>query len=562
MRVRAYLVLLISVAALGACALVGGLALSFQDLEREQMNRAKSAEALRELGYVKEDLKRLTTLGDLVFGASQGLNTYIARPVLSQLTQVEGKLSKISAQVTLDQTQHQQVTASLSALRSLFEVIHKGELQGDEYDLYDERSFQLVQQFQALFKASRDTDSEAADRLTRQHDQLELLALTLSLAYLALISLLTWWADRALSRPIASLSASAASALDEGEGFAKASAGPLELKALSEVLFRLINQLEIEVQKKTEDLEEENKVRRAAEAKLRLLNERQRALVEASVRFVPRPFLEFLGRSDLTLIQRGDSTRQHLGILFSDLRGFTSLAETREPQEIFDLLNRYLDAVVPSIHKNLGFVDKYIGDAIMALFPHRAERAVQAAVEMFHALYTFTEHDDVPLQMGIGIHWGEVVLGTLGSTDRWESTVIGDTVNLAARLEGMTKAYSCPLIISDALVSALPSDHPYLLRPLELVRVKGRTTPVTIYEVINAHPEATRTERLSTLDQMKIAFERYKIGDIEAALVQLREAQVCCPLDPLPKLLIERCEDLQKKGLPEHWSGVYQHAQK
>ena len=144
---------------------------------------------------------------------------------------------------------------------------------------------------------------------------------------------------------------------------------------------------------KTKDLEEENKERRRVEAKLRVLNERQRALVDASVRFVPRPFLEFLGRSDLTLVRRGDSTRQQLGILFSDLRGFTSLAEGKEPQYIFELLNRYLDAVVPAIHEHHGFVDKYIGDAIMALFPKTPEAAIQAGVSMFHRLYNFTDQD-------------------------------------------------------------------------------------------------------------------------------------------------------------------------
>lgn len=562
MRVRSYLIILISIVALGAFALVGGLTVAYQNLEKEREQQAQSSKAFNDLSFVKDELSRLTTIGDLVFGAAQGLNSYLAKPTMSQVNQVENRLKQINTKLKLDDAQLKEIFSSLKALRELFDEIHKGQVSGDEYDRYDELSFQVVSTFRGLFKTAQSDASKSLKNLEEQRAWLKQLAWYLSSFYLLLIISLTWWSNRSISKPVARLSNSASVSLDEGDSFPLTTSGPTELKALGAVLYRLINQLGDEVQRKTIDLEQENKERRAAEAQLRILNERQRALVEASVRFVPRPFLEFLGHSDLTLVERGDSIRRHLGILFSDLRGFTSLAENREAQEIFDLLNRYLDAVVPPIHEYEGFVDKYIGDAIMALFPTQATHAVQAGVEMFHKLYEFVERDQIPLSMGVGIHWGEVILGTLGSDERWESTVIGDTVNLAARLEGMTKAYASPLIISDSLKEALPEDHPFTLRALDLVRVKGRNAPVTIYEVIDAHPLDIQESRRASLQLSEDAFQAYRDGRFEASREGFSRVLRLSPEDRVPKLFIERCDQLLREPLDAEWSGVYTHTSK
>lgn len=563
MRVRAYLITLIAIVSLGACLLVGGLMYSYQELEHERDKRALSVKALRGLKYVKRDLSRLMTMGDLIFRSMQEPNAYLAKPTNDQIDQIEHRLAKVRVRTKLlHEEKLQDLLEELSELRSLFEGIDKGQIMGDENSRYLHLSSQMLIAFEEVFKDSQETVESDTWSFEVQQQYLKFVTWFSTVAYLGLIAFLTWWSNRSISRPVSALSNAANSSLDQNQPFPLSETGPLELRMLAKVLHRLINRLEAEVANKTADLEAENLERRSAESRLRVLNEHQRALVEASVRFVPRPFLEFLGRSDLTLVERGDSTRQQLGILFSDLRGFTTLAETRSAQEIFDLLNRYLDAVVPSIHANHGFVDKYIGDAIMALFPHKAERAVKAAIEMFHKLYTFVEEDGVKLSMGVGIHWGEVVLGTLGSEDRWESTVIGDTVNLAARLEGMTKIYSCPLIISDSVLGSLPSDHDFALRPLDRVRVKGRTTPVTIYEVIDAHPEEVQIERLTSVELSIEGFNRYCEGELAEAKRVYEKMQDDFPSDPLPSIFIERCEALSLSGLPIEWRGVFTHTSK
>ena len=562
MSVRLYLIILISISALGAGALVGGLTLAYQELEREQEVQVQSAKALGDLKYMKEDLNRLATTGDLIFGSTKGLNSYLAQPAVAQLKQIDRRFVEVSDRTQLEQKSAQALSRSLSNLKNLFTKIHKGETTGDEYDLYDQTSFEAIRAFQTIYKSAKSTASKDQESLIAQKEHLKEMAWILSSLYLALIFIVAWWGNRSISVPVSKLSQSAEDSLDEGIPFPLESVGPIEVQTLGEVLYRLINQLEGEVARKTKDLEEENKERRRVEAKLRVLNERQRALVDASVRFVPRPFLEFLGRSDLTLVRRGDSTRQQLGILFSDLRGFTSLAEGKEPQYIFELLNRYLDAVVPAIHEHHGFVDKYIGDAIMALFPKTPEAAIQAGVSMFHRLYNFTDQDEQNLKMGVGIHWGDVILGTLGSEDRWESTVIGDTVNLAARLEGMTKAYECPLIVSDSLVSALNSDHTFDLRPLDLVRVKGRQTPVTIYEVIDAHPAIDQKIRKANRTETEQGYHLYLEGQFTLAKRHFLDAAHISPNDPLPPLFISRCNQLIETTLSEEWSGVYNHTTK
>ena len=381
--------------------------------------------------------------------------------------------------------------------------------------------------------------------------------------------LLTLWGTRSIARPISNLSQSAWQALEHNQSFNSVESGAQECQVLGGVLSRLINQLETEVQAKTDELNqkavaltEENKIRRLAEAELQELNAKQQALVQATVRFVPRPFLEFLGHSDLTRVQRGDSTRQGLGILFSDLRKFTSLAEGKSPEEIFDLLNNYLDLMVPSIHAEEGFVDKYIGDAVMALFPKSPHSSVRAGVEMFKSLHKFTSENPIKLEMGIGIHWGEVVLGTLGSRERWESTVIGDSVNLAARLEGMTKMYQSAMIISENVVEGLESDHPFQLRVLDRVRVKGRSQPVTIYEVLDALPEEDALFRTSHQADFDQAQKFYLNGDFQKAETLFAEIVKQNQQDPLPQIYLERCGIMKTSSLNLPWDGVFDHVNK
>ena len=216
-------------------------------------------------------------------------------------------------------------------------------------------------------------------------------------------------------------------------------------------------------------------------------------------RFVPRKFLQVIATEGIENIQVGTSTTKQVTILFSDIRGYTSISEVSTPKEIFDMLNEYLRLVGEAISAHGGFVDKFIGDAIMALFDDEStDGALAAALAMRRELAAFNEGRKarglVSIETGIGIHRGEVVMGTIGFTAKVESTVIGDPVNVASRIEGLTKNYGVAILVTDAVVNAARDRSRFGLRVVDAaVKVKGKHEPITVYEVTELEATAPTT---------------------------------------------------------------------
>ena len=233
----------------------------------------------------------------------------------------------------------------------------------------------------------------------------------------------------------------------------------------------------------------------AAECEIQAQQRRLRATNEVFKRFVPEPFLRRIATQGLTDIVVGHAEQLELTILFSDIRGFTTLAESMRPAELLQLLNSYFEALSEPIHQVGGFIDKFIGDAIMAIFDGEAHarRAVEAAMGMMRALESWNRGRDQPLSSGIGLHTGEVVIGTVGTTKRMDSTVLGDAVNLASRLEGLTKTHGSPLIASEATVKqathaaqASTAESTWRAVSLGETQVKGRHERVRYFKIISA----------------------------------------------------------------------------
>ena len=202
-------------------------------------------------------------------------------------------------------------------------------------------------------------------------------------------------------------------------------------------------------------------------------------------RFVPQQFLQLLDINSIVDVKLGDQAERRMTILFSDIRNFTTLSETMTPHENFNFLNSSLSQMEPLIAAHHGFIDKYIGDAIMALFPRAPDDAVSGAIAMLDKL---AEYNDgrmragyVPIQIGIGLNAGMVMLGTVGGDKRMDGTVISDAVNLASRLEEMTKVYLTPLLLSEHMLYSLDDASKYCIRLLDRIRVKGRISPVSVY---------------------------------------------------------------------------------
>jgi two-component system, sensor histidine kinase LadS len=226
--------------------------------------------------------------------------------------------------------------------------------------------------------------------------------------------------------------------------------------------------------------------RNEKEAAQKQVIDREREMNRAFQLFVPQKFLELAGETDFTKLELGKSTTREITILFSDIRQFTSLSESMTPEQNFKFLNSYLSRMGPIIRYHGGFIDKFIGDAIMALFPGHPRDAAAAALAMRAELITYNTHRKeqgyAPIDIGIGMHSGSVRLGTIGDNERWEGTVIGDTVNLASRIENLSATFQAPVVISHAVFENLATGTD--ARELDTIRVKGKKKSVRVYELL------------------------------------------------------------------------------
>ncbi len=281
---------------------------------------------------------------------------------------------------------------------------------------------------------------------------------------------------------------------------------------------------------------------------------------EAYSRFVPNQFLEFLGKDNFVDIQLGDQVQKEMSVLFSDIRGFTEISESLTPKETFDFINHYLGYMEPVIRRNNGFIDKFIGDSIMALFHESVDDAIDAAIEMRKTLSRFnTDRTDLgaaPIESGIGIHTGNLMLGVVGGEGRIDGTVISDAVNLASRLEGLTKIYKTSIIISEDSLIKLKNPGKYNFRFLDIARVKGKKEAVYIFEVLDGEPEDIRILKTETKELFGKGIDAYKNRRFKEAIEIFTEVVKINPQDAAAAFYINRCRNITGKQLPDDWSGI------
>ena len=269
---------------------------------------------------------------------------------------------------------------------------------------------------------------------------------------------------------------------------------------------------------------------------------------------------------------KGVGEKRAVAILFSDIRSFTSISELNRPETMVAFLNRYFTAMVNVIKKHGGTIDKFIGDAIMALFgapvsyEDNARRAVAAAYEMRELLPTVPLGDLVlpegmTFNIGIGIHYGDVTVGSIGSADKTDYTVIGDSVNLASRLEGLTKTYGSQVLVSESVrLDVLESGakkkdtdekSEFYFRHLDDVRVKGKAEAVPIYAVDRSESEFPPEYK----DAYTKGMDLYKQGIWNLAKDYFEKALAAVEGDKAAKLMQGRCIDFIENP-PEHWDGA------
>ncbi|NEP41187.1 MAG: CHASE2 domain-containing protein, partial [Okeania sp. SIO2H7] len=270
-------------------------------------------------------------------------------------------------------------------------------------------------------------------------------------------------------------------------------------------------------------------------------------LNDACGRFVPHQFLSFLGYESIVEVKLGDAVQKEMSILFSDIRSFTSLSETMTPEDNFKFINAYLQRMEPAIENNNGFIDKYIGDAIMALFGGTADDAVKAGITMLDLLaeYNTTRQrpERPPISIGIGINTGSLILGIVGGANRISGTVISDAVNLASRIESLTKVYGVSLLISHHTFLQLNNYENYDIRLIDSVKVKGKSEYVTVFEVFNADAAEIREGKLATRSLLELAIACYNMKKFKEAACLCQECLKITPWDKIPQIYLERSQN-------------------
>lgn len=295
-----------------------------------------------------------------------------------------------------------------------------------------------------------------------------------------------------------------------------------------------------------------------AERQVHAQQARLAAAHEAAMRFVPSEFLGLLGRAELADVRLGDFVSQPVSVYYSDIRSYTTLVEGRSPAENLSWINEYLGCMEGPIHRHGGFVEGVAGDAIVALFGHGADASVRAAIESQHALsecnVTRVRRGDPPLSIGIGINTGECLLGVLGG-ERLKCGVVGDAVNLAARVEGLTRHLGTVLITGETR-DALADPGRFTLRYVDRVQVKGRTAPTSLYEVLDGLGDAERARKQATAGRLAEALALFQARDLAGAGAALEELARVDPDDPAIRWHRARVERFSSQGLPTGWDGT------
>ncbi len=299
--------------------------------------------------------------------------------------------------------------------------------------------------------------------------------------------------------------------------------------------------------------------KKATEAE-RLAKEQEIKLSKSYSRFVPHDFLNFLGKESLLDVGLGDQVERKMSILFADIRNFTAISEALSPKDTFNFINSYLGQIAPIVQQHGGFIDKYIGDAIMALFAS-SQQALHAAVHMNKILlnpqnqHRIKNHQQ-SVKIGIGINTGNLMLGTVGEQHRMDGTVISDAVNLASRIEHLTKYYGANILFTEDTYLGLPTSFQGEIRELDKVTVKGKKKPVTIYEALDGLPKDVRISKIKSKSDFKKGIIHYRSREMNHANIIFQKCLLKCPQDRASYIYSRRCEHYLHAGIEKYWDGV------
>lgn len=273
---------------------------------------------------------------------------------------------------------------------------------------------------------------------------------------------------------------------------------------------------------------------------------RTREINRSITRFVPEHALQLLGYNEVTEVAAGKQRELEMAVLFADIRNFTAMSEKMNSQETFNFLNAYLNRVGPAIRENNGFIDKYMGDGIMALFPFSADDAIKAVLRLSRELDEYnalrTNVGYTPIKIGMGLSFGTVAIGTLGEAERIDVTVVSDTVNLAARLQELCRRLGASVLLSERFFQQIHSLGEDDYRLVGQVRVKGKEELVTVFEVISVRSAAQCEELRLTKGIFERGIHSYWQKDYARAIELFQKCLTMAPDDRIAQLYLQLCE--------------------
>ena len=280
----------------------------------------------------------------------------------------------------------------------------------------------------------------------------------------------------------------------------------------------------------------------------------------ASSRFVPSAFLDFLQKRSIVDIRLGDHISKEMTVMFSDLRSFTTLSEQMTPRQNFDFVNAYLKRVSPVVREHHGFIVKYLGDGMMAIFPECPDDALQAGIDKLRQVEEYNAYRAVigrqPVRIGIGINTGHMMVGIVGDADRMQGDAFSDNVNLTSRIEGLTRHYDISLIITAETHRRLADPQRYAIRFVDKVQVQGKTEVLHLFEVFDADPPAQRTLKQTALADYDQAMQHYYARDFAEAQARLLSVLQRNPKDKVAWHHLVQATRLLDEGVTDNWTGV------
>lgn len=283
-------------------------------------------------------------------------------------------------------------------------------------------------------------------------------------------------------------------------------------------------------------------------------------IFDVAGRFVPNEFLHSLNRNRITEVELGDFAAREVTVLFTDIRGYTTLSEGMTPEQNFKFVNAFHGRMGPVVQQHKGFVNQYLGDAIMAIFPGSPEDALKAAIGMQQTLSKYNQErasqNRKPIRIGIGLHTGPLIMGIIGDQNRLDAATISDTVNTASRMEGLTKHYSTSILLSEDSMTDLLHPDAFHLRFLGPVQVKGKVKPIGIYECFDGDAPEVIANKQASKTLFEEGIEAYFARQFAKAATNFEAVIRQNPDDFTAQFFYKKTGQFITEGVPENWTGI------